>query len=121
MIRVVVDAANVQDRLLARKVLERMPANARLREIRADQNYRSEPLSQWCQEAVNVHLSVTERYPNTKGFVVQQGRWVVERNFAWLGRYRRLSKDYEQLPQTSEAFIYIASIHLLLRRLSRNN
>ena len=119
LIRVVVDAANVQDRLVARKVLALLPPNPRLREIRADQNYRSEPLSDWCLEKVNAKLSITEKDPNTKGFVVQQGRWVVERTFAWLGRYRRLSKDYEGLSQTSEAFVYIASIHLLLRRLCR--
>ncbi len=47
-------------------------------------------------------------------------RWVVERTFAWLGRYRRLSKDYEQLPETSEAMIYAAMVHLMLRRLARN-
>jgi putative transposase len=45
-------------------------------------------------------------------------RWVVERTFAWLGRYRRLSKDYERLPATSEALVYLAGIRLLLRRLA---
>ena len=47
-------------------------------------------------------------------------RWGVERTFAWLGRYRRLSKDYEQLPETSEAMIYAAMVHLMLKRLARN-
>jgi putative transposase len=45
-------------------------------------------------------------------------RWVVERTFAWLGRNRRLSKDYEEYPETSEAWIYLASIRLMLRRLA---
>jgi putative transposase len=52
-----------------------------------------------------------------KGFVVQKWRWIVERTFAWLGRYRRLSKDYERRPESSEAWIYISMTHLMLRRL----
>jgi putative transposase len=46
-------------------------------------------------------------------------RWIVERTLAWLGRYRRLSKDYEYLPQTSKAMIRVAMIHLMIRRLAR--
>jgi len=53
------------------------------------------------------------------GFQILPKRWIVERTFAWLGRYRRLSKDYEALPQTSEALIYVAMIHLMVRRLAR--
>jgi putative transposase len=52
------------------------------------------------------------------GFAVVPRRWVVERTFAWLGRYRRLSKDYEYLPATSEAVIHLAMIQLLVRRLA---
>jgi putative transposase len=51
------------------------------------------------------------------GFAVQPRRWVVERTFAWLGKYRRLSKDYEVDPLSSEGFIYLASISTLLKRL----
>jgi putative transposase len=54
-----------------------------------------------------------------QGFVVLPRRWVVERTFAWLGRNRRLSKDYEKLPASSETVVYVASIHLMLRRLAR--
>jgi putative transposase len=57
------------------------------------------------------------RCDEQKGFVVLPRRWVVERTFSWLNNCRRLSKDYEALTETSEAFIYIAMMRLMLRRL----
>ncbi len=63
-------------------------------------------------------LEAVKRPEGTKGFQLLPRRWVVERTFAWLGRYRRLSKDYETLPQTSEAWIYLAMINLMLGRLA---
>jgi putative transposase len=56
--------------------------------------------------------------PYVPPFVVLPRRWVVERTFAWLGRYRRLSKDYEYLLATSEAWIYVAMCRLMLRRIT---
>ena len=53
-----------------------------------------------------------------KGFEVLPRRWVVERTFSWFGRYRRLSKDYEYLPTTSETMLYIAMINIMVRRLA---
>ncbi len=53
-------------------------------------------------------------------FTVLARRWVVERTFAWVGRYRRMSKDYEYLTESSEAMIYLAMTRLMLRRLARN-
>jgi putative transposase len=61
---------------------------------------------------------VLEVIKKKKGFHVLPRRWVVERTFAWLGRYRRLSKDYEKEPSSSEAMVYLASIRLMLRRLN---
>ena len=58
--------------------------------------------------------------PGRKGFQVLPKRWIVERTFGWFNRSRRLSKDYEQDPRMSEAFVYLASIRLMLRRLDRN-
>jgi putative transposase len=59
--------------------------------------------------------------PWPKGFRVLPHRWIVERTFAWLGKHRRLSKDYELLPQTTEAWIYLAMSRLMLRRLATQN
>jgi putative transposase len=63
-------------------------------------------------------FELTEAALVQKGFAVQPRRWVVERSFAWLGKYRRLSKDYERDTLSSEAFIYLASIRTLLKRLT---
>ena len=74
----------------------------------------------WVWRLAGWIFEVIKRTEEATGFVVLPRRWVVERTFAWLGRYRRLSKDYEQLPETSEAMIYAAMVHLMLRRLARN-
>jgi putative transposase len=64
-------------------------------------------------------LQIVKKAPQGQGFQVLPRRWVVERTFAWLGRYRRMSKDYEGLTQTSEGMIYAAMVHLMVRRLVR--
>ena len=66
-------------------------------------------------------IEVVKRNQETQGFEVLPRRWVVERTFAWFGRYRRLSKDYEYLPRTSETMLYIAMINIMLRRLTRSS
>jgi putative transposase len=63
---------------------------------------------------------VVSRPPGSKGFVKLPRRWVVERTFAWIGRYRRHSRDYEWYPETSESMIRISSIHRMLRLLKPN-
>ena len=65
----------------------------------------------------SLNLGATEIKCNEKGFVVVPVRWVVERTLAWLGRYRRLSKDYEHCTTSSEGMIYVASIKTMLKRL----
>jgi putative transposase len=66
-------------------------------------------------------LIVVRRIAGTKGFVVLPRRWVVERSIGWLGRWRRLSKDYECLPEVSEAMVTLAMIRLMLHRLVHPN
>jgi putative transposase len=117
LVAVVVHAANLQDRDGAKLVLQRLVGRCpRLRLIWADGGYAGQ-LVEWVEALGGWLLAIVKRPPEG-GFVVLPRRWVVERTFAWLGRYRRLSKDYEALPETSEAFIYIAMIRLMLRRLA---
>jgi putative transposase len=119
---VVVTAASVQDREGAVPLLASLRHRfSRLRLIWADQAYMGD-LATWLWELRpwrKVHLQIVTRPADTKGFLLLPKRWIVERTFAWLGRYRRLSKDYEYLTQTSEAMICAAMIHLMVRRLAR--
>ena len=73
----------------------------------------------WAKQFGGWVLRIVEKPEKKKGepFRVVKWRWIVERTFAWLGRNRRLSKGYERQPESSEAMIYIAMIHLMLRRL----
>lgn len=87
--------------------------------IWADAGYHSQPLVDWLLLLAGWLLETVKRPKGNKGFVLLPKRWVVERTFAWLSRFRRLSKDYEQLPETSVAMIYAAMIHLMLKRLGR--
>ena len=119
LLTVVVHRANLQDRAGARLVLLHLPPSSRLRRLLFDAGYRSRPLMLWCQEHLGVTPEFVPRLTDT-GFTLLPGRWVVERTFAWLGKCRRLSKDYEVLPQVSETFVRLAMIHLMLRRLARN-
>jgi putative transposase len=94
---------------------------SRLRVIWADQAYAGDLIAWvWAlRPRRKVRLEIVKRPEGIKGFLLLPKRWIVERTFAWLGRYRRLSKDYEYLPQTSEAMIQGATIHLMVRRLAR--
>jgi len=118
---VVVHAADIQDRDGAKLVLDVVRSKLpRLRLIWADGGYAGQ-LIDWVRDGCHWVLDIIKRSDSQRGFVVLPRRWVVERTFAWLGRYRRLSKDYEELPRTSEAMIYGAMIHLMIRRLARKS
>ena len=73
----------------------------------------------WVRATFARVVEIVKRPDESKGFVLLRRRWVVERTFAWLGRFRRLSKDYEERTDSSEAMIHIAMIALMLRRLSK--
>jgi putative transposase len=72
----------------------------------------------WVEQIFGWTLEVVSKKEGQKGFEVLPQRWVVERTFAWFGRYRRLSKDYEYLPTTSETMLYVAMVNLMLRRVA---
>ena len=118
LLAVVVHAANLQDRDGAKQVFRQLKGKfPRLELIWADGGYSGQ-LVDWVFQFSKWILAIVNRPKDQKGFVVLPRRWVVERTFAWLGRYRRLSKDYERLTDTSENMIKIAMIHLMLKRLS---
>jgi putative transposase len=116
---VVISAANVNDRQGARLLLTKVERQIALRllKIWVDRGYQGD-LTTWFAQQWGIALEVVEADPDQKGFAVQPRRWVVERTFAWFGKFRRLSKDYEVDPISSEGFIYLASIRLLLNRLT---
>jgi len=87
--------------------------------IRADGGYAGK-LIDWVLNTRNWVLEIVKRNDDIKGFQVLPRRWVVERTLAWLSFNRRLSKDYEVLPETSEAMVYVAMIRLMVRRLVTN-
>ena len=134
LLEAVVHSANMQDRHAGRLVLAQgyhRPASRyghhlrRLNLIWVDAGYTGD-LEKWIEKAYGWTLQVVKHPDNHlhkknrqhKGFMVLPRRWVVERTFGWLSRYRRLSRDYEYLLLTSECLIYAAMVRLMLRRLA---
>lgn len=117
LLKLVIHPANIQDRDGAKLVLSALPSMLRLRllKIWADGGYRG-ALVAWCQEHMKTVLDIVSPPPHQKGFSVLPKRWLVERTFSWFGNYRRLSKDYEEDIPISEGMVYLASIHILLKR-----
>ena len=117
VLAVVVHAADVQDRDGARLVLVKLLKRfARLKLIWADAGYAGE-LVAWAKRVGHWTLDIVRRNPDSHRFELLPHRWIVERTLAWLGRYRRMSKDYEVLPETSETMVRIAMINLMVHRL----
>jgi len=118
MLNVVVTAANISDTAGGIQVLSGIQAIfPDIAKIWADGGYK-EGIIVWVKDVLKAVLEVVKPEPGQKGFAVQPKRWVVERTLAWLGNYRRLSKDYERLPRNSEAMIYLASIKTMLSRIA---
>jgi putative transposase len=119
LLAVIVTSAAIQDRDGAHLLLARLAGfGKKLRLVWVDGAYRG-PLLDWVAQRFRFRLQPILPPRGQKAFVVLARRWVVERTFAWLGLHRRLAKDYERLPVSSEAFIYIAMTRIMLRRLAR--
>jgi putative transposase len=122
LLAVVVTAASVDDAAAAKQVFEQLKPKQqpRLEVVWADSKYHNHALHQWLarQPSITWRLEIVRRPPGEKGFVLLPKRWVVERTFSWLGRWRRLSRDYEHLTASSEAMVHIASIGRMLRRIA---
>jgi putative transposase len=118
---VMVTVASADDGTIAPEVLARLTAEhcSRLELLWADSKYHNHHLNAWMKQTkTRYRIEVVSRPPGSKGFVKLPRRWVVERTFAWLGRYRRNSRDYERYADSSEAMIRISSIHRMLRLLN---
>lgn len=117
LLKVVVHPASAQDRDGGRMLLETVVGHMpRLQRIWADGAYAGQ-LVEWASTSLGATLEIVKRSDDVRGFKVLPRRWVVERTFGWLGRYRRLSKDYEKTTASSETFIYASMTRLMLRRL----
>ena len=122
MLAVAVTSAAVDDAAAAPQVLEQLTFEQypRLEIIWGDNKYHNHELQAWIDNELSApwRLEVVRRPPEAEGFVLLPKRWVVERTFAWLGRYRRHSKDYERRTDSSESMLRVSAIHHMLKRLA---
>jgi putative transposase len=120
LLAVTVTSAAADDGTAAPQVLVKLNQESfpRLEKLWADHKYHNHELSEWISKHGRYAIEVVNRPPGSQGFVLLPRRWVVERTFAWLGRCRIHSRDYERKPESSEAQVQISMIQLMLRRLS---
>ena len=122
VLRVLVTAADMPEREGAKRVLKQVNQMGgtvrRVHTVWANGGDDGQPFYRWAIETLRWVIWVILRPEAAQGFVLLKKRWQVERTFGWFNRYRRLSKDYEVLPATSEAFIYLAMIRIMVRRLA---
>lgn len=120
LMAVMVRPASVQDRAGATTMLLRLYLTSGCRVVFADQGF-SGRLTGWARRTLGIGLYIVVKPAGQRGFQVQPRRWVVERTLAWLLGHRRLARDYERYPATSEAMIRWAAINLMLRRITRGH
>jgi putative transposase len=122
VLRVLVTAASVPEREGGKRVLHKVKQMgdvvSRLHTIWVDGGYDGDPFLRWVMDTCHWIVQVVLRPFEQNGFILLPKRWVVERTFGWLNWCRRLSKDYELLPETTETLIYLAMIRIMVRRLA---
>ena len=122
LLAVTVTIASVDDAYAARPVMKQLSQSRqpRLQVVWADSKYHNHALNSWLGRQTNLtwKLEAVRRPKDAQGFVLLPKRWVVERTFSWLGRWRRLSRDYEHKTESSEATVQVASIGRMLRRIA---
>jgi len=118
LVKVLVHPANIQEREGAKLLLQTQPQALPQpwQLMWVDGGYSGPDFAAWVQQHCGCRVEVVRKDPEQQGFAPLPRRWVVERTFAWLGKCRRLSKDYEQKSQHSETWIRLAMIQLMLRR-----
>ena len=123
LLAVLVTGADVDDAKAAAELFSRLEGQpmSRVRRMYADSKYHNHSLYGWVAENVSWFLSIVRRPKEAKGWVTLPIRWTVERTFAWLGKCRRLSKDREKTVASSESFVRLGMIHLMLNRLQPKN
>ena len=122
LIGVVVHTADIAERAGAKLLLESLKYPlARLKKILVDKGYSGADMTDWVKENFDWIWEVSKSPDKQKEFIPESKRWIVERTFAWLGKCRRLSKDYEYHEKMSESFIYLALIRIMLRNLTPVN
>jgi putative transposase len=122
VLRVLVTTASIGEREGGKRALKRVKqmgsSVSRLHTIWVDGGFDGAPFTRWVMDVCRWIVQVVLRPEQTKGFVLLKKRWVVERTFGWIMGTRRLVRDYELLPETSETFIYLAMIRIMVRRLA---
>lgn len=124
LLLVLVTTGDVQDKTGGKQLLTNLRQRLslpRLQLLWADGGYGGQPFAEWVKRTCGWIWQVVKRNSALKGFQILPRRWVVERTFGWLNNYRRLSKDYEELTDSSETLIYLAMSRIMLRRLAGTN
>jgi putative transposase len=118
LLAVHVHPANIQDRDGAKPTLKKLEGlYPLLKLVLADGGYRGQ-LIKWVEEELGLKLEIVKRNDDVKGFELLPWRWIVERTLAWINRSRRMSKDFERLPKTTESWIYLSMFSLMCKRLN---
>jgi transposase len=120
LVHAVVHSADIQDRdgapLVLKPIIHRFPW---LRHVFADGGYAGRKLTSALKSSSPWTVQIVKRSDRAKGFEIIPRRWVVERTFAWLGRNRRLAKDFEKTVASATAWLFIASVQLCIRRVAK--